>query len=77
MNPKEAIYQVTDEFYGPNLDTKMAAKHLNVACQTLANWRSKRVGPAYVKMAGKIIYRRSDLDSYLAAHRIDPSGSRN
>lgn len=73
MSPKEAILQATDLIYGQNLDSKMAASRLNVACQTLANWRSKRKGPPYCKMSGgKIVYRLVDLDNYLQKTRIDP-----
>ena len=37
------------------------------APQTLANWRVRGVGPAFVKQAnGTVRYRRDDLDAWLA-----------
>ena len=65
--------QNTDVSYSLNLNSKEAAGHLKVSVQTLANWRHLRKGPAYIKMSGgKVIYRCSDLDTYLEAQRIDP-----
>ncbi|UYV36730.1 helix-turn-helix domain-containing protein [Rhodobacteraceae bacterium D3-12] len=39
----------------------------------LAQWRHKGVGPAYYKIGRKVIYRGSDLNTWLAANRYDPS----
>lgn len=39
----------------------------------LAQWRHKGVGPAYYKIGRKVIYRGSDLNSWLAANRVEPA----
>lgn len=44
-----------------------AAKYLGVAVQTLANWRSLRRGPKWVKVGGKVFYRLADLEAFVAA----------
>jgi len=39
----------------------------------LAQWRHKRVGPAYYRLGRKIIYHGSDLNAWVEAHRVEPS----
>lgn len=38
----------------------------------LAQWRHKRIGPAYYKLGRKIIYKGEDLNAFAEAQRIDP-----
>ncbi len=33
---------------------------------TLATWRSRNNGPAFVKVGGRVLYRRADVESYEA-----------
>lgn len=40
--------------------------------EKLAQWRHKRQGPAYYKLGRKIIYRGSDLNSWVMRHRREP-----
>jgi hypothetical protein len=34
---------------------------------TLANWRCRKVGPAFIKVCGgrRVLYRRSDIEAFL------------
>jgi hypothetical protein len=54
------------------LNVREAATHVGLAVQSLNNRRCRRLPPAYVKIGGRILYLRSDLDAFLLAHRIDP-----
>jgi len=36
-----------------------------IPVDTLAKWRSQRVGPAYSKAGRRILYRQQDLDAFL------------
>jgi predicted heme/steroid binding protein len=38
----------------------------SVTLATLATWRSRNTGPAYVKVGGKVLYRVSDVEAYEA-----------
>ncbi|MFD7645089.1 helix-turn-helix domain-containing protein [Kitasatospora sp. NPDC059795] len=51
--------------------TKETAKILNVSTSTLRRWRSlqPRRGLAYVRIEGRIGYRREDVLDYLNSHR--------
>ena len=31
--------------------------------QTLANWRSRRVGPPYIKLGRRVLYRLSEIEA--------------
>jgi excisionase family DNA binding protein len=58
---------------------KQAAEFLGVPEGTLAQWRSQRRGPAFIKLEGRLVrYRVSDLEAYLSGHvvltSIEPSG---
>jgi predicted DNA-binding transcriptional regulator AlpA len=49
------------------LDPTQAAGILMVAVPTLADWRTKQVGPDYVKVGRCVRYRRSDLEAWLTS----------
>lgn len=55
----------------------MSIKHLNqaqlaarwgVSQATLERWRSKGIGPVFLKLPGRVIYRIEDIESYEAEH---------
>lgn len=41
----------------------------------LAQWRHKRMGPAFYRLGRKIIYRGADLNAWAEANRVDPGNS--
>jgi predicted DNA-binding transcriptional regulator AlpA len=43
--------------------------------RTLAAWRLRRQGPAYVRIGTSVRYRRADLEAYIEAQRVDPSSA--
>ena len=43
---------------------------------TLANQRSQGRGPAYLKLAGRVRYRRSDIEAYEQAGFVAPESAR-
>lgn len=57
-----------------NMRPPEAAAYLGLSLGTLARLRmatSPRKGPAFVKVAGCVIYRRADLDAWLARHVVE------
>lgn len=51
------------------LSRKEAARHLNVAAQTLSQWAcSGKVALPYVKIGRKVAYRTVDIDAFIAAN---------
>jgi excisionase family DNA binding protein len=49
---------------------------LRVKRQTLSVWRcTKRVALPFVRVGRAVRYRRSDVDSFLAAARVVPAGA--
>ena len=38
----------------------------------LAQWRHKKMGPAFYRLGRKIIYSGADLNAWADANRIDP-----
>ena len=58
--------------YRPN----MAANYTGYSRQTMAQWRYLGKGPKYLKPTPRtIIYRKSDLDAWLAASVVDPAAN--
>ena len=45
-----------------------AAAFLSLSTQRLANMRQLGGGPAFVKIGRSILYRRADLEAWLASH---------
>jgi predicted DNA-binding transcriptional regulator AlpA len=58
-------------------DAQLAARW-QLSRGTLANQRSQGRGPAYVKLAGRVRYRRSDIEAYEQAGFVsrEPAGER-
>jgi hypothetical protein len=55
------------------LDEELAAQALHVQKQTMAAWRQRGHGPAYVKIGKLIKYRPSDLRAYVASRVVRPT----
>lgn len=50
----------------PILRANAAAELLGLKPRTLANWRSKRIGPEFIKLGTHAVgYRKSALDKFL------------
>jgi excisionase family DNA binding protein len=45
---------------------------LGVPVGTLANWRSARTGPPFVKVGRHVRYRTGDVDEWIAARVVEP-----
>jgi excisionase family DNA binding protein len=53
------------------LTPKQAAELLGLPEGTLAQWRSQRRGPPYVKMEFRLVrYRRSDLEEWIEKRMV-------
>ena len=58
------------------LTVEQAAAIVGVSPWTLRKWRSKGLGPHFVRLGGAlgaVRYRRQDLDGFLEASVVDPS----
>jgi hypothetical protein len=55
------------------LTTAEAAIYCGRSERTLEKWRLIQAGPAYVKFGRGVVYDIRDLDSFFAAHRIEPT----
>ena len=53
------------------LGTKAAAQYLGVSFQLLEYYRAKRIGPPYTKMDRLCLYKRTDLDKWMKARRVE------
>lgn len=49
-----------------------ASRYIRMSVPWLRQQRMRGRGPAYVRIGRSIRYRLSDLDAYLAAHRVEP-----
>ena len=47
------------------LITDEAAAYLRVTSSTVARWRSQGIGPAYIKMQGRVLYSQESLEAHL------------
>jgi excisionase family DNA binding protein len=53
------------------LDTYVAAQYLGVHPGTLMTWRSRKKGPAYIKVGARVRYRFEDLQAWLIQHLVE------
>lgn len=54
------------------LGVEEASAFLGVSKSLMAQWRMKGQGPQIHKMGGRVLYRRSDLNDYVAQYRVAP-----
>ena len=57
------------------LNNDQAAAEIGLAPKTLSFWRCMGKGPAFIKLGGRVLYRRADLAAYIEANRYDPSSA--
>lgn len=53
-----------------------ASEYLGCSQMTLARMRHEGRGPRYVKLGGRVFYRKADLDAYVEAGVIETTDSR-
>ncbi len=47
------------------LDSNNAAKYVNRAPKTLAQWRMQGIGPEWTKCGGRVFYNKEALDAFM------------
>jgi len=52
------------------LSEKEVSELYGWSTRLLQEWRTKGIGPRYIKGAMKVTYRRSDLDAYVSAQAV-------
>lgn len=57
--------------------TADAAAYLGLSVSTLDKHRSSGTGPRYLKLGGRVFYRRADLDAYLQSAVVETTDSRS
>lgn len=61
--------------FGPSsrlLTPAQAAEVLGIPEGTLAQWRSQRRGPPFVKLEGRLVrYRSTDMEKYISARVVE------
>jgi len=59
------------------VDETKVAEIMDVAVQTLRNWRFQRRGPPYIKFGRSVRYNLNDIKQYITRHQIDPEKEGN
>ena len=62
-----------DSLLADLLTTDEAADLLELTAGTMKNYRVDNTGPPYVKIGGKVRYRRADLEAWITT--IEPEGT--
>ena len=57
------------DFRKDGLDTATLAGKLGKTEKTIRQWRAKRRGPPWYELEGRIVYLRSDVETWLASRR--------
>ena len=51
-----------------HLNQRQLAERWNLSEATLERWRSDDIGPPYLKLHGRVLYRLEDIEAYEARH---------
>ncbi|WP_425051532.1 hypothetical protein [Psychromarinibacter sp. S121] len=65
---------LTPDNWPDNMRPALAASYLGLSNSKLAKLRmelNRPAGPPFVKVAGCIVYRRADLDTWLESHLVE------
>ncbi|WP_443081574.1 helix-turn-helix domain-containing protein [Tsukamurella sp. USMM236] len=54
------------------LNESGAADYLGVGVHRVRSWRTRRTGPAYLKIGQAVRYDTRDLDAWLTEQRVEP-----
>lgn len=54
----------------PHLKPGQLARRWNVSGRTLGRWRQSGLGPPYLKLVGRIVYRFADIEEYETRHSV-------
>ncbi len=57
------------------MTAEQVTRELPVAKATLAKWRWNGTGPNYIKCGSKVVYRRADLDAWIASNTRAPTAA--
>lgn len=57
------------------LKTEEVARELEVSPATLRQWRSRGMGPAFLRLGRAIRYDRADAQAFTAQQRVEPRGA--
>jgi hypothetical protein len=52
-----------------HLDEQSLASRLRLSVRTLQRWRWQGKGPTYLKLGGRVVYRRLDVEAWEEANR--------
>ena len=55
---------------------QLARRWKNMSPRTLERWRWLGIGPAYLKIGGRVLYRIEDIEAFEAAQHRMPTGRR-
>jgi hypothetical protein len=47
-----------------HLNQRDLAKRWNLSARTLERWRWQRMGPPFLKVGGRVVYRLEDVEGY-------------
>ena len=50
-----------------HLNQKQLAVRWSISEASLERWRSEGIGPRYLKIGGRVLYRQIDIDAYEAS----------
>lgn len=56
-----------------HLDQEALARRWSISPRTLEDWRWRKIGPRYLKVGGRVIYRLEDVEAYEAERIRDRS----
>jgi hypothetical protein len=54
------------------MNTRKAADYLGLWMALLEHWRHLGLGPKFMRVGRRILYRRDDLDAFMAQHLVTP-----
>jgi len=52
-----------------HLSEKLLARRWGLSHRTLERWRHDGHGPVYLKIGGRVVYQRADIEAYEATRR--------
>lgn len=58
-----------------HLNQRQLAERWNLSEATLERWRSEGIGPAYLKLHGRVLYRLEDIEAYEARNLRKPTAA--
>jgi len=67
---KKVVKNLIEEMLSEHFTSEELAARYNMHPKSVANWRAQGIGPKYIKVKNRVLYKPEDVEIWEAIHLI-------